>query len=116
MTGLIDQPDPNFGMDYRWCRFYPYRSIPEGEEPFQVELMIRNHLFKTAEIEVTLKYPESLECGVPVRKFTVEGKKQTAVPFVLSRKPGADGRAVITADVTINGHRIGEYAEGLVDL
>ena len=116
MTGLIDQPDPNFGMDYRWCRFYPYRSIPEGEEPVRVELMIRNHLFKTAEIEVELKYPESLECDLPVRKFTVEGKKQAAVPFVLRRKPGAEGRAVITADVTINGHRIGEYAEGLVDL
>jgi len=116
MTGLIDQPDPNFGMDYRWCRFYPYRSIPEGLEPFQVDLMIRNHLFKPAEIEVALKYPESLKCEMPVRKFTVQGKKQVAVPFVLSRKPGAGGRAVITADITINRHRIGEYAEGLVDL
>lgn len=116
MTGLIDQPDPNFGMDYRWCRFYPYRSIPESEEPFQVELMIRNHLFKTAEIEVTLKYPESLRCDMPVRKLTVDGKKQVAVPFVLSKTAASAGRAVITADITINGHRIGEYAEGLVDL
>lgn len=115
MTGLIDQPDANFGMDYRWCRFYPYRSIPSGEEPFQVELMIRNHLFRPAEIEVALKYPESLKCDRPAWKFTVDGKKQVAVPFVLSRAGAAAGRAVITADITINGHRIGEYAEGLVD-
>jgi len=115
MTGLIDQPDPNFGMDYRWCRFYPYRSVPAADEPFEVRLMIRNHLFNTAEIEVALKYPESLACTKPVRKFTVQGKKQVAVPFVLSRTAASAGRAVITADITINGHRIGEYTEGLID-
>ena len=116
MTALIDQPDPNFGMDYRWCRFYPYRSVPATDEPFEVRLMIRNHLFNTAEIEVALKYPESLACDAPVRKFTVQGKKQVAVPFLLSRTAASTGRAVITADITINGHRIGEYTEGLVDL
>jgi len=102
-------------MDYRWCRFYPYSSVPAADEPFEVRLMIRNHLFNTAEIEVALKYPESLACTKPVRKFTVQGKKQVAVPFVLSRTAASAGRAVITADITINGHRIGEYTEGLID-
>ena len=72
MTALIDQPDPNFGMDYRWCRFYPYRSVPEGDEPFEVQLMIRNHLFNTAEIEVALKYPESLACDAGGGAFPPE--------------------------------------------
>ncbi|MFH1069252.1 MAG: MBL fold metallo-hydrolase [Candidatus Glassbacteria bacterium] len=118
MTGLIDQPDPNFGMDYRWCRFYPYRTIMEqtGEE-FTVEVILRNHLFRPAQVKLALRYPEeSFECSYPERMFTVEPKKQVAVPFVLKRKPGAGtGRSVLTADLTINGRRIGEYTEGLVD-
>ena len=117
MTSLIDQPDPNFGMDSRWCRFYPFRSILKDSDSFTVELFLRNHLFKAAAVEVRLKYPDGLACDSPVRKFTVEAKKQVSVPFTLKRTAsGPGGRTVLTADVTINGRRIGEYAEALADL
>ncbi len=60
------------------------------------------------------------------------GKSQAAVPFDIVNSSGNDGdagtsktdtpgnrspghRRVITADITINGHRIGEYAEALID-
>jgi glyoxylase-like metal-dependent hydrolase (beta-lactamase superfamily II) len=116
MTSLIDQPDPNFGMDYHWCHFYPYRSeIGTGEE-FQLELRLRNHLFKPAWVEVELKLPASLQAPVPRRSITVPAKTQVAVPFELRRNGGlAKQRVVVTADLTINGQRIGEYAEALVD-
>jgi glyoxylase-like metal-dependent hydrolase (beta-lactamase superfamily II) len=116
MTGLIDQPDPNFGMDYNWCRFHPFRSQPESGEKVAVDVMLRNHLFTDAEIKVELKLPEGLTCAHPVRTCTVGAKKQVAVPFELESVPGTSGRQVITADITINGRRIGEYAEALVDL
>ena len=116
MTELIDQPDPNFGMDYRWCHFYPYRSEPAVGEEFEVELRLRNHLFKPAKVEVRLKFGGNIACAHPARSFTVEAKKQVAVPFVL-KKTGGDkpAREIITADLTINGRRLGEYAEALVD-
>ncbi|HLA40031.1 MAG TPA: MBL fold metallo-hydrolase, partial [Candidatus Glassbacteria bacterium] len=119
MTGLIDQPDPNFGMDYRWCRFYPYRTVmEETEDQFTVEVMVRNHLFRPAEVKLELKYPDTaFECAYPVRTFTIEPKKQAGVPFVLKKRLGAPaGREVLTVDITINGQRIGEYTEGLVDM
>ncbi len=116
MTGLIDQPDPNFGMDYLWCRFHPFRSQPETGEPFTVEVLLRNHLFTNAEVRVELKLPEGLGCAFPVRTLTIGAKKQVAVPFVLTAGPEMSGRQVITADITIDGRRIGEYAEALVDL
>jgi len=115
MTGLIDQPDPNFGMDYRWCHFYPYRSEPAEGEEFEVELRLRNHLFKPARVEVRLQLGENIVCDHPVRSFTVEPKKQVAVPFLLRKVGAKSGREMITADLTINGRRIGEYAEAMVD-
>lgn len=57
MTGLIDQPDLNFGMDIRWCHFYPYRLVISKGREFQV----------------------------------------------------------ITDDVSLNGRRVSEYAEPLMD-
>ncbi len=116
MTGLIDQPDPNFGMDIRWCHFYPYRSIVVGSAEFVVELLIRNHLFKPASFEVALKLGSGVTCDQPERRFLVEAKKSVRIPFLLRKTgPAPVQRTVITADVTINGRRLGEYAEALVD-
>lgn len=120
MTELIDQPDPNFGMDYRWCYFYPYRSeiAPGGRARFEVRL--RNHLFKPANVEISLKLPAGFSCSFPARTLTMAAKTQVAVPFdIASTETGTagsrHGRHVITADITINGRRIGEYAEALID-
>jgi glyoxylase-like metal-dependent hydrolase (beta-lactamase superfamily II) len=115
MTGLILQPDPNFGMDYRWCHFYPYRSVAANGEPFQVELVIRNHLFKTARVDVELKTSANLICPSPRRSFSLGAKKQVAVPFTLRRVGGFGHREVVTGDITINSQRLGEVAEGLID-
>ncbi len=116
MTGLIAQPDPGFGMDYQWCRLYPYRQEVRPGETFRVELRLRNHLWRPATVRVRLRYPESLACGEPLQEFTVGPRQQVAVPFILQRLEGAPGgREVLTADLTINGRRVGEYAECLVD-
>jgi glyoxylase-like metal-dependent hydrolase (beta-lactamase superfamily II) len=117
MTGLIDQPDPNFGMDYRWCQFYPYRSEPDRGGEFEIELRLRNHLFKPAGVEVRLKCGGNIICNQPVRSFTLDAKQQVAVPFLLkSVGENKDAREVVTADITINGRRLGEYAEAIVDI
>ncbi len=115
MSHLILQPDANFGMDYQWCRFYPYRKRARSGEEFRVEVRIRNHLYRQARITVRLKHSDNILCREPERRFTVEPKTQVAVPFVL-KKVGAFGRReVVTADLTINGHHFGEITEMLVD-
>jgi len=138
MTSLIDQPDPNFGMDYRWCYIYPYVTelAPGGRA--RLEVRLRNHLFKPARIEIKLRLPLGFSCPFSDRTVTIIGKTQVAVPFDVERAgggnvmpgprgsqpAGADGqaanalqpkRSVITADITINGRHIGEYAEALID-
>ncbi len=116
MTSLIDQPDPNFGMDYRWCHFYPYRSVAGPGEKVRIELRLRNHLFKPANVRILLKLPDLVTCAETGRSLTIPAKSQVGVPFELQVSGvKAPGRRVITADVTINGHRIGEYAEALLD-
>jgi glyoxylase-like metal-dependent hydrolase (beta-lactamase superfamily II) len=117
MMELIDQPDPNFGMDLQWCVFHPYRVSAAGSVPFEVELIIRNHLFIPAELRVELMFSDNFICDFPERSFVVEGKKQAVVPFVLKcTAPQRPGREIITADITINGHYLGEYAEAIIEL
>ncbi len=117
MTGLIDQPDPNFGMDYRWCHVYPYRSVVKEGEAFEVRVFMRNHLFVPADVELTVRTSGGLKVqGTGSRSFRIEGKKQVAVPFILKKMPGRGlDRQVLTADVTINGRHLGEVTEAVVD-
>ncbi len=114
MTGLISQPDPNFGMDYRWAHFYPYRQASRAGE-FQVELIVRNHLFRPGRVKVELKLPGDVQCPHPIREFAMEPKSQVAVPFRLRRGSGNPLRTVVTADITFNGRRLGEVTEFLID-
>jgi glyoxylase-like metal-dependent hydrolase (beta-lactamase superfamily II) len=116
MTGLIDQPDPNFGLDYRWCYFYPYRAEVEPGKVVRLELRVRNHLFKSAKVEVRLRLPAGVSCPYSERSVTISGKSQVAIPFDLSGPDNVQkGRRVITADITINGRHLGEVAEALID-
>jgi glyoxylase-like metal-dependent hydrolase (beta-lactamase superfamily II) len=116
MTSLIDQPDPNFGMDYRWCHIYPYRVRPAPQEKARIEVRLRNHLFLQADIKIALKLPPGITCDFPERDIALAGKTQVSVPFDLMKSAAAGkGRQVITADITINGRRIGEYAEAIID-
>jgi len=116
MTELIDQPDPNFGLDYRWCHFYPFRAVIAAGEKARLELRLRNHLFKAAKVRIQLKLPDGIECPFPKRSISILGKTQLAIPFDLLKSKGArDGRRVVTADITINGRRLGEVAEALID-
>ncbi len=114
MTGLIAQPDPNFGMDYRWCHFYPVRHVADKEE-FTVELRLRNHLFREGKIRVELKHSADVTCAEPVQTFTVAAKTEVAVPFRLRRVAGFGHRTMATADLTFNGRRLGEVTELVID-
>lgn len=117
MTELIDQPDPNFGMDKHWCVFHPYRvSFPEGGS-VRVELLVRNHLFVPAQLDVNLKLPDNLQCKHQARSVQIDGKKQAVVPFILEAADGSrPERMIVTVDITINGQHMGEYAEAVVEI
>ncbi|GAB4125778.1 MAG: hypothetical protein Kow001_21860 [Acidobacteriota bacterium] len=115
MTGYIDQPDPNFGMDYRWCHFYPYRSCPSDPAPFPLELRLRNHLFRPATVQVRLQLHDDIQAEPSAVSFVVPAKTAVAVDFRLRRLAGYGIRRVVTADIVINGHHLGEVAEALVD-
>ncbi len=115
MTGLILQPDPNFGMDYRWCHFYPARKTAAEGDEFTVELRVRNHLFRPGNLRVLLKHSADLVCQDADRMFAMQPKSQVSVPFRLRRVGRSGGRNVVTADLTFNGRRLGEVAEMLID-
>jgi glyoxylase-like metal-dependent hydrolase (beta-lactamase superfamily II) len=116
MTSLIDQPDPNFGMDVRWCRFYPFRSFVPAGARFQIELLVRNHLYRSASVQVELRLPAGIACDQPAQRIVINGKREASIPFALRRTAVSNnGREVITADITVNGRHLGEYAEAIID-
>ena len=70
-------------IDGKKIMFYPYRSIVTAPGKFEVELLVRNHLFKTAQFEIELKSSPGVECSNVIRRFSADGKKSVRVPFLL---------------------------------
>jgi hypothetical protein len=73
-------------------------------------------LFRPARVRIELKLPGMLSCDQPLRNVVLDGKKEVSIPFEIRRAAGPQGgREIITADITLNDRRIGEYAEAIVD-
>ena len=67
-------------------------------------------------MDIELKHPQSLNCKSAVRQVNIEPKTQVAIPFELTRVGESENeRMVITADLAINGQRLGEVTEALID-
>ena len=56
--------------------------------------------------------PPGFPCAQPRRDVTIRARTAAAVPFTMRRTGRPDGRRrAATADVTVNGHSVGEYPE-----
>jgi hypothetical protein len=78
--------------------------------------LIRNHLFRPARVQAELKIAPDMICDRPIQNVMIDGKTEVSIPFVIRRTADSRGkREIITADITINGKRLGEYAEAIID-
>ena len=113
-TDIIDQPDPNLGMDPHWVEFYPFkvRVKPGGEVTF--EIRVRNHESETRRGSVALTTTAGVE--VSPEAFDVEVAVGETKAFEIVAKMPEETRShswTIVADVTWNGKHLGGIAEAV---
>ena len=113
-TRIIDQPQPNMGMDPGWVEFYPHKVRIRPGDTVVFHVRITNH------------EPESVNCELEFR--SVEDVQLT--PVTATVEVPAGGRAScelraqfptafrthslpVLADVTWQGRALGEMAEGI---
>ena len=116
---IIDQPDPQMGVDNNWVSFYPYQSEAGPGDTIQYELRVRNWIYRPSRLRASIRVPEawtaspaSVEVDAPA-KSEASAKFQVRIPPSETRR---NRRFVLTADVWRDGEHLGELTEGLVNM
>jgi hypothetical protein len=115
---IIDQPDPEIGVDNNWISFYPYQSEAGPRDTVEYELRLRNWIYRPSQIKATIKLPAtwiaspaSVVINAPNKSESL-GKFQIRIPRSETRQ---NRRFVITADIWRDGEHLGELTESLVN-
>jgi glyoxylase-like metal-dependent hydrolase (beta-lactamase superfamily II) len=116
---IIDQPDPELGVDSAWASFYPYQvEVGPGAE-IRYEVRIRNWLDRPSHIRVLVACPTGWSCEPQTAELEVPAKSSSTQLFVVTiplSEYRLNRRFVLTADVWRDGNHLGEIAEALINL
>lgn len=113
-TEILDQPNPDMGMDPNWIEFYPYkvRVRPGDSVVFQVKVInyeaeLRECTLQFRSVEGTKFYPRDFQFQVDARSGkTLNVRVEFPAEFKRHALP-------VLADVTWNGRHLGEIAEAI---
>jgi len=113
---LFPWDDPNFGLDPGWIRSYPYRQKALPGSRVAIEARITNHSARPKPVTIELRTPAGWSPAAPAHVVVpprAEGKLRflTAAPRLSARR-----RYVFGLAATVDGLRLGEFAEAIVDV
>jgi len=118
MSDLFPWDDPNYGIDERWARMYPYgQSIQPGGEA-TVSIVILNHSDSTNEYTACpVPGPAGLTFSPKKLVIKVPPGEEGRADFVLRASDNASpGTRVQTVDISFNEWNLHEWCESLIEV
>ncbi len=114
---LFPWEDPNFGIDERWARFYPYAQEAKPGQRIELSVAIMNHADREATYQIRLHAPDGW--SVPSGPLTINAKPRQEgfikVPVTVSLQ-AKSGPALITADLVFNAWQLKHWTEALIEI
>lgn len=117
-VALSANDDADFGPGDFAATMAPYRVWSHPGEALRYQVVVRNPQRHRAPCAVSLALPSGWSATPPRRELELDPGETGTVDFVVTSPPDAGQlrRAVLAADLTVDGRRIGQHAECLVDL
>jgi glyoxylase-like metal-dependent hydrolase (beta-lactamase superfamily II) len=116
---IIDQPDPEIGLDNNWASFYPYQVEAKPGDTLRYELRIRNWIYRTSHVKAVIVVPENWVAVPESVDLMVPAKSESSATFAV-KIPRSEGRLnrrfVLTADIWRDDEHLGELTEALVNM
>lgn len=117
MKPLFPWPDPNFGTDERWARFFPYGLKAFPGQTMEMAVNILNHSDALGAFTVRPNMPDGLRCSVQNVPLLVPPRGEKHVDFRITVLPDTPpGVYVLTADVQFEGHTLKQWCEALIEV
>jgi glyoxylase-like metal-dependent hydrolase (beta-lactamase superfamily II) len=116
---IVDQPDPEIGVDNNWVSFYPYQLEADPGETVHYELRVRNWIDRDSQLKAEIKAPGGWAVNPPSLDLRCPAKGHATAKFEISiphSETRLNRRFVVTADIWRDGEHLGELTEGLVNM
>jgi glyoxylase-like metal-dependent hydrolase (beta-lactamase superfamily II) len=118
MSDLFPWDDPNYGIDERWARMYPYgQAIQPGHEA-TVSVFIQNHSDRANEYTIRpVPGPDGLTVSPEKMVIKVPPGEEGGAEFVLQASENASpGIRIQTVDIGFNEWNLHEWCESIIEV
>jgi len=117
LAELFPWDEPNYGIDERWVRFYPYGSKAKPGQTVQVCLKLFNHSNIAHKFTVSLNLPPGLDSATKSASVAVPARTEQQVEFeLLAGTSITPGTYVLTANVEWEGWNLPYWTEAIVEI
>ncbi len=117
LARLFPWDEPNYGIDERWIRFYPYGLKARPGRTIQTAVKALNHSSTARRFEVTLNLPAGFRAAPAAASVTVPSQTERQMDFNLivgaSVRPGT---YVLTADVQSGQWSLPRWTEAIIEV
>jgi glyoxylase-like metal-dependent hydrolase (beta-lactamase superfamily II) len=117
LAKLFPWDEPNYGIDERWIRFYPYGAKAKPGQTIQISLKTFNHSEVSRVFTVALNLPAGFDAMPTTTSITVSPRTEQQVDFnLLVGASIAPGTYVLTADVQWQQWNLPRWTEAIVEV
>ena len=117
LAELFPWDEPNYGIDERWIRFYPYGQKGKPGQTIQLSLKAFNHSDASRMFTVSLNLPAGFDATHTTASVTIPSQLEKQVDFSILIGASIDpGTYVLTADVQIDQWNLPRWTEALIEV
>jgi glyoxylase-like metal-dependent hydrolase (beta-lactamase superfamily II) len=118
LKDLFPWDDPNYGIDERWARAYPYGQTIQPGDAATLSVVIMNHSDRAHEYTVRpVPGPEGIRISPEKLVMIVPAKTEGWADFRLHAAGDASsGLSVQKVDIGFNGFYLHEWCESLIEV
>jgi len=117
LAELFPWDNPNYGIDERWIRFYPYGRKARPGQTVQISMMAFNHSNVSRTFTAVLNLPDGFDAMPKTLSVTVPSRTERKVDFdLIVGKSVEPGTYVLTADVEWERWNLGRWTEAIIEI
>ncbi|MHC4680062.1 MAG: COG1470 family protein [Planctomycetota bacterium] len=117
LAELFPWDEPNYGIDERWIRFYPYGRKAAPGQTVRISLKVFNHSNVAHTFSASLNPPAGFDAVPGTASATVPPRTERQLNFELSVGASAEtGTHVVTADVEWAQWSLPRWIEAIIEV
>jgi glyoxylase-like metal-dependent hydrolase (beta-lactamase superfamily II) len=117
LAELFPWPEPNFGIDERWARCYPYGQTAKPGQTVQVEVKIFNHLDSAQIYIIKPNVPENIQVQPQRFSIKIPPRKETGAVFQMTFPENENHKVYVpTFDIAFNQWDLHQWCEALIEI